>query len=175
MSFLSSPCLKGCADWAFPRPEVYAKDVDAGLLIIEDLGGEGVVDGSGPIVERYLEAAGALAYLHAQRLPDTVTIEGDGDYHIPPYDLDALLIEVELLADWYLTRQKASVSSGAKAIFLNLWRQALVDVASAAPTWTLTWTWRLSLSQSFVARAAEWAGADRHPRFPGLCARPSRL
>ena len=142
------------------------------LLIIEDLGGEGVVDESGPIVERYLEAAGALAYLHAQRLPDVIAVEGDGDYHIPPYDLDALLIEVELLVDWYLTRQKASVSSGAKAIFLNLWRQALVDVASAAPTWTSE---GLSLSQSFVAGAAEWSGADRHPRFPGLCARPSRL
>ena len=123
-------------------PEVYAKDVDAGLLVIEDLGGEGVVDGSGPIVERYLEAAGALAYLHAQRLPDVIAVEGDGDYHIPPYHLDALLIEVELLADWYLTRQKASVSSGAKAIFLNLWRQALVDVTGAAPTWTPTWTLR---------------------------------
>lgn len=133
---------QGLRGLGLSAPEVYAKDVDAGLLIIEDLGGEGVVDGSGPIVERYLEAAGALAYLHAQRLPDVIAVEGGGDYRIPPYDLDALLIEVELLVDWYLTRQKASVSSGAKAIFLNLWRQALVDVASAAPTWTPTWTLR---------------------------------
>ena len=44
---------------------------------------------------------------------------------------------MELLVDWYLPRLKASISSGAKAIFLNLWRQALVDVASAAPTWIL--------------------------------------
>ncbi|HEY8124098.1 MAG TPA: tRNA (adenosine(37)-N6)-threonylcarbamoyltransferase complex ATPase subunit type 1 TsaE [Methylocystis sp.] len=118
-------------------PEIYARDFDAGLLIIEDLGGEGVVDASGPIAERYLEAAAALAYLHAQRLPETIAVEGGGDYCIPPYDLDALLIEVELLVDWYLPRQKAPISSGARAIFLNLWRQTLSDVASAAPTWTL--------------------------------------
>ncbi|MGE0235238.1 tRNA (adenosine(37)-N6)-threonylcarbamoyltransferase complex ATPase subunit type 1 TsaE [Methylocystis sp.] len=118
-------------------PEVYAMDLDAGLLIIEDLGGEGVVDDNGPIVERYLEAAGALAFLHAQHLPDTIAIEGYGDYRIPPYDLDALLIEVELLVDWYLPRVKAPISSGARAIFLNLWRQALVQAATAAPSWTL--------------------------------------
>ena len=118
-------------------PKVYAKDLDAGLLIIEDLGGEGVVDDNGPIVERYLEAAGALAFLHAQRLPDVIAIEGNGDYRIPPYDLDALLIEVELLVDWYLPRLKAPISSGARAIFLNIWRQALVEAASAPPTWIL--------------------------------------
>lgn len=118
-------------------PEVYASDLDAGLLIIEDLGGEGVVDDNGPIVERYLEAAGALAFLHAQRLPDVIAIEGNGDYRIPPYDLDALLIEVELLVDWYLLRVKAPISSGARATFINLWRQALVEAASDPPTWTL--------------------------------------
>lgn len=118
-------------------PEVYGKDFDAGLLIIEDLGGESVVDEKGPIVERYLEAAGALAYLHAQRLPDMIAIEDGRNYHIPPYDLDALLIEVELAVDWYIPHLKASISSGARAIFLNLWRQALIEVASAAPTWTL--------------------------------------
>ncbi len=153
-------------------PEVYAKDLDAGLLIIEDLGGEGVVDDSGPIVERYLEAAGALAFLHAQRLPDVIAIEGNGDYRIPPYDLDALLIEVELLVDWYLPRLKASISSGARAIFLNIWRQALVEVGERRADLDPE---RLSLSQSFVACAAKRPGADRHPRFPGLRPWPSRL
>lgn len=118
-------------------PEVYAQDLGAGLLIIEDLGGEGVVGENGPIVERYLEAAGALAYLHAQRLPDMLTIQGVGNYHIPPYDLDALLIEVELLLDWYVAHAKAAIASGPRAIFINLWRHALIDVASGPPTWTL--------------------------------------
>lgn len=118
-------------------PEIYGQDLDAGLLIIEDLGREGVVDENGPIPERYLEAAAALAHLHSQRLPDTLPIEGAGNYHIPPYDMDALLVETDLLLEWYVDHIKASVASGARAIFTNLWRQALIDVASAPPTWTL--------------------------------------
>jgi tRNA threonylcarbamoyl adenosine modification protein YjeE len=119
-------------------PRVLAGDLDAGLLIVEDLGREGVVDAGGPIAERYLEAAGALAHLHTRRLPDSLPVEGDGVHVIPPYDLDALLIEIELLPDWYAGHvAKAAMASGARATFVNLWRQALIEVAAAAPTWTL--------------------------------------
>ncbi|QGM96146.1 bifunctional tRNA (adenosine(37)-N6)-threonylcarbamoyltransferase complex ATPase subunit type 1 TsaE/phosphotransferase [Methylocystis parvus] len=118
-------------------PEIYGQDLDAGLLIVEDLGREGVVDENGPISERYLEAAAALAHLHSQRLPEALPIDGAGNYHIPPYDLDALLIEVDLLLEWYVPHRKAAVASGARAVFSNLWRQALLEVASAPPTWTL--------------------------------------
>ncbi|WP_457797548.1 tRNA (adenosine(37)-N6)-threonylcarbamoyltransferase complex ATPase subunit type 1 TsaE [Methylocystis sp. S23] len=118
-------------------PEIYGQDLEAGLLIVEDLGREGVVDANGPIPERYLEAAGALAHLHSQRLPDTLPIDGSGNYHLPPYDMDALLIEIDLLLEWYVPHKKATVASGARAIFANLWRHALLDAASAPPTWTL--------------------------------------
>jgi len=118
-------------------PEIYGQDLDAGLLIVEDLGRDGVVDENRPIPERYLEAAAALAHLHSQRLPDTLPVDGAMNYHIPPYDMDALLIEVDLLLEWYVVHKKASVASGARAVFTNLWRQALLDVASAPPTWTL--------------------------------------
>jgi tRNA threonylcarbamoyl adenosine modification protein YjeE len=118
-------------------PKIFGQDLDAGLLIVEDLGREGVVDANGPIPERYLEAAGALAHLHAQALPDTLPVDGAGNYHIPPYDLDALLIEADLLLDWYVGHIKSNVASGARAIFANLWRTALIDVVGAPPTWTL--------------------------------------
>ena len=119
-------------------PEILARDLDGGLLLIEDLGREGVVDDKGPIPERYLEAASVLAHLHSRRLPDVLPIGGAAAYHIPPYDLDALLIEVELLLDWYVGHiSKATVASGARAIFVNLWRHVLLEVASAPPTWTL--------------------------------------
>jgi hypothetical protein len=118
-------------------PRIYGQDLAAGLLIVEDLGRAGVVDENGPIPERYLEAAAALAHLHAQRLPDVLPVNGEGVYHIPPYDLDALLIEVELLLDWYLPYAKANVASGLRATFGNLWRHALVEIVAAPPTWTL--------------------------------------
>jgi len=128
---------EGLAAQGFSTPRILARDLDAGLVIVEDLGRERFVDAAGPIAERYLAAADVLAHLHARKLPDSIAL-GDGDvYRIPPYDLDALLIEVELLVDWYVPQLKALVASGARATFLNLWRQALAEIAAAAPTWTL--------------------------------------
>ncbi|MEK4035166.1 tRNA (adenosine(37)-N6)-threonylcarbamoyltransferase complex ATPase subunit type 1 TsaE [Methylocystis sp. IM3] len=127
----------GLREQGLSAPRIYGQDLDAGLLIVEDLGREGVVDENGPIPERYLEAAGALAHLHSRTLPDTLPVGDAGNYHIPPYDMDALLIEADLLIDWYVGHKKGSVASGARAIFANLWRSALIDVVSAPPTWTL--------------------------------------
>lgn len=119
-------------------PEIFAFDLANGYVLLEDLGRVGVVDENGPIAERYLEALSVLASLHARHLPDVLPVAGVSAYHIPAYDLDALLIEVELLVDWYAGAvAKAAVASGAKAIFVNLWRQALVEIATTAPTWTL--------------------------------------
>ena len=119
------------------RSEIYASDLDSGILLVEDLGRVGVVDDSGPILGRYLEAAAVLAALHAQTLPEALKVEEGRYYHIPPYDLDALLIEVELLLDWYIDHVNVSVNSGARANFINLWRQALATITSCSPTWTL--------------------------------------
>ena len=119
-------------------PEIYAADLDSGFAVLEDLGAEGVVDESGPIRERYAEALGVLAHLHDRSLPDTVPLTENTTYRIPPYDLDALLIEVELLVEWYAPHiGGATLSSGQRATFTNLWRQIVIEVASAQPTWTL--------------------------------------
>jgi tRNA threonylcarbamoyl adenosine modification protein YjeE len=118
-------------------PEIYGHDLDAGLLIVEDLGPGGVIDANGPIPERYLEAAAALAHLHAQKLPERLPVEGVADYVIPPYDMDALLIEVDLLIDWYAPHIKTTVASGPRAIFINHWRSALLDIVGGPTTWTL--------------------------------------
>lgn len=118
-------------------PEIFGQDLEAGLLVVEDLGPEGVVDANGPIPERYLASAAALAHLHARELPHKLPVDGESDYVIPPYDMDALLIEVDLLLDWYAPHVKSSVASGPRAIFANLWRTTLLDVINAPPTWTL--------------------------------------
>jgi N-acetylmuramate 1-kinase len=128
---------EGLAAQGFSAPKILARDLDAGLVIVEDLGREHVVSADGPIPERYLAAVEVLAHLHARKLPDWIPLAGRGAYRIPPYDLDALLIEVELLVDWYVPHVKALVASGARATFLNLWRQALAEIAAATPTWTL--------------------------------------
>ncbi|MFN3890985.1 MAG: tRNA (adenosine(37)-N6)-threonylcarbamoyltransferase complex ATPase subunit type 1 TsaE [Beijerinckiaceae bacterium] len=119
-------------------PKIIAHDTDAGLAIIEDLGSEGVLDGGAPIPERYKEAATILAFLHATDTPRTIPGVHGKTYSIPPYDLDALLIEVELLVEWYAPHIcGVKLSSAAKAIFQSLWRSTLNDIANARSTWVL--------------------------------------
>ncbi len=114
-------------------PEIYAEAPEHGLAILEDLGTQGVVDENGPIPERYGAAVSVLASLHARDLPPIV--EG---YAIPPYDLEALSIEIELLIDWYAPHvAHAHLSSGARATFVNLWREVLAEIVAGPRTWTL--------------------------------------
>ena len=48
------------------------------------------------------------------------------EHPIPPYDLEALLIEVELLLDWYVPHIIGTQLSGsARAEFVNLWTETL--------------------------------------------------
>lgn len=119
-------------------PEILDFDLQAGLAILEDLGSEPIIAETGIIEQRYAAALDALVALHGALLPDTIPVPGDESYRIPNYDIDALSIEVELLLEWYAPHVAGiALASGAKAGFVNLWREALQDVINARPTWTL--------------------------------------
>lgn len=129
---------RGLRAHGFSAPEIYACDAEAGLAVIEDFGSEGLVDERGPIAERYGEATAVLARLHDLDLPDEVPVGAGESYRIPPYDLDALTIEVELLLEWYAPHvAHAALASGTQAIFSNLWREVLAETTVAKHTWTL--------------------------------------
>jgi tRNA threonylcarbamoyl adenosine modification protein YjeE len=119
-------------------PEIYAEDAASGLAVLEDLGDGPVVDAAGPIPERYLEAVKLLASLHARRLPTTIPSVSDGDYAIPPYDWDALLVEVELLLDWYAPQiARVPISASARAAFMSLYAGLFETLPPAETTWCL--------------------------------------
>jgi len=83
-------------------PEILAADLDAGLLLLEDLGAEGIVDPSGaPIIERYEAAIDLLAFMHARQCPAEAPLPDEETYRTPAYDGDALLIEISLFPDWF--------------------------------------------------------------------------
>ena len=83
-------------------PEIRAADMEAGLLLVEDLGDEGVVDAAGaPIMERYEAAIDLLVYMHGRPWPEEAALPGGGRYALPHYDRDALLVEVSLFPDWF--------------------------------------------------------------------------
>ncbi|MFI5281495.1 MAG: aminoglycoside phosphotransferase family protein, partial [Gemmatimonadales bacterium] len=123
----------------FSAPEIYAADLDAGFLVLEDLGRDCVVEGDPPepIGHRYQTAVDMLIALHKLSLPDTLPVEPGVGHRIPPYDLDAMLIEVELLADWYLPYRGAPVTAAARETYLALWRDALFPVLDMPVTWVL--------------------------------------
>jgi len=120
-------------------PQVHAADLTEGLLLLEDLGQEGVVAGDppAPVEERYAAAVDVLVDLHRQSLPDTLSIAPSLDYRLPPYDIDAFLIEAELLLDWYVPYRGAAVSSAARSEFTGLWRDALSPAYDTPPTWVM--------------------------------------
>jgi tRNA threonylcarbamoyl adenosine modification protein YjeE len=122
----------------FSAPEIYAADLVEGLVILEDLGSEPVVTrDAAPIQERYATAVDVLVALHRQELPEVLPVAPRIDHHLPAYDLDAFLIEAELLVDWYLPHRGGAIEPAAKSEFLELWRVALQRVVEAPRTWVL--------------------------------------
>ncbi|MGL5447041.1 MAG: tRNA (adenosine(37)-N6)-threonylcarbamoyltransferase complex ATPase subunit type 1 TsaE [Rhabdaerophilum sp.] len=122
----------------FSAPEIYGSDLDAGLLVIEDLGSLGVVDENGPIPERYRASVEALAELHTRVLPAELPVAPAITHKLYRYDLEALTIEAELLLDWYFPYSaKRSPNASQRLSFVDHWVSTLEPVLSGPKTWTL--------------------------------------
>jgi tRNA threonylcarbamoyl adenosine modification protein YjeE len=130
---------KGLREQGLSAPDIQHADLQQGLLVVEDLGAEGVVAGEPPtpIVERYETAVDVLLSLHGKSLPRVLPVAPHVEYGIPTYDMDALLIEVELLIEWYLPRLGITVNDVTRAAYFRLWRDALQPVLDGAQTWVL--------------------------------------
>ncbi len=130
---------QGLRAYGFSAPEIYHRDLEHGFLIIEDLGDETVVEGDPPrpIDERYAAAIDMLVALHQQHPPQTLPVAPGVTHSIPPYDLEAFLIEAELLLDWYVPRAGASIATPVREAFVALWSEALQAALAAPPMWVL--------------------------------------
>lgn len=129
---------RGLRDLGFSAPEIYASDLEAGLLLIEDLGPQGVIDDRGPIPERYQLAVDVLAELHARNLPQELPVEGVLTHKLHRYDLEALTIETELLLDWFFAyRTMKTPNAAIRLSYVDQWVSVLDPVVSGDKTWTL--------------------------------------
>jgi N-acetylmuramate 1-kinase len=129
----------GLRERGFSAPAIRHADLDQGFLITEDFGSDGVVEGDPPqpIAERYEAATDMLAALHRERLPDILLLTPQQTYTIPVFDIDAWLVEVGLMLEWYMPDRGAEPSSELRTEFVAMWRQLLTKPAAAARTWAM--------------------------------------
>ena len=121
--------------------KIYDVDVGNGLALIEPLGdkvfGKILVRGD-DMREPMKVAAEVLADMAKRDWPSKAPVRGSPDHHIAGYDLEAMMIEVDLLPSWFWPMQKKSdASSEIKNEFSIAWRTILANAGSHKPVWTL--------------------------------------
>lgn len=111
-------------------PEIYAADLDHGYLLIEHLGAEPFLNEGEAVPGRYCAAAELLAAMHQADWPRDPTYVG-ASHRIYDFDREAMMIEVELLTEWYLPYVTgAPASSSLRNEFQSLWHAALDGIAN---------------------------------------------
>ncbi|MFK0207544.1 tRNA (adenosine(37)-N6)-threonylcarbamoyltransferase complex ATPase subunit type 1 TsaE [Agrobacterium sp. NPDC090283] len=119
----------------FCAPEILAADIDQGILLLEDLGREGVLQPDGtPIEERYLQSVACLAALHRTPLRASLPMRDGSTYDIPPFDRQAMKTEVSLLVEWYLPHKRGgALTDGEKREYYAIW-DGLIDALAGCET-----------------------------------------
>ncbi len=115
-------------------PEVLQVDYDQGILLIEDLGSEGVLDDDGhPIPERYLAAVACLARLHSKPVQQDISVGAGIVHHVPEFDPTAIKMEARLLLDWYLPWFRGTpATEDERQDYLATWDRLITDHLSGA-------------------------------------------
>ncbi|WP_133121878.1 tRNA (adenosine(37)-N6)-threonylcarbamoyltransferase complex ATPase subunit type 1 TsaE [Pleomorphomonas carboxyditropha] len=110
----------------FRSPRVLDCDIKRRLMLVEDLGSDGIVRDDAPIAERYLVAAQRLADLAAVAWPEIAVDDAGGRWPMPRYDRRALATEAGLFAAWYMPRLTgAPMAADARAEWDGLWDDLL--------------------------------------------------
>ncbi|WP_237369764.1 tRNA (adenosine(37)-N6)-threonylcarbamoyltransferase complex ATPase subunit type 1 TsaE [Rhizobium sp. SL42] len=120
----------------FSAPAILASDCEAGILLLEDLGCQGILDEAGrPIAERYQASVACLAAIHNTPFEREISLDGGRIHRIPDFDRTAMKMEVELLIDWHLPwkRSGLKVSDDERLSYLNIW-DALIDQLADSET-----------------------------------------
>lgn len=139
-------------------PEIFAQDLERGFLLTEHLGSGGFLSPHGePIQERYEAAGQLLATMHDRHWQDRAEVAPGQEHVVPPFDRDAMLIEVELVLDWYIPALKGRpATADERETFLAAWNKVLDRLNKAETTLML----RDVQSPNFIWRA-DRQGLDR--------------
>lgn len=110
----------------FAAPVLRAGDRAEGLLLVDDLGADGLVEDGRPVAGRFLAAAGVLAEKDATQFPPSAAVPGWGAWAPPAFDRRAMEVELSLLPDWYLPLAGGDAGDpGAADGFVEAWSPVL--------------------------------------------------
>lgn len=119
-------------------PNVLGADLDRGLLLLEDLGSDGIAVEGAPIAERYRAAIAVLAEIHRQPRADVLAAPDGPEHRLPVYSPDAMRAELDLFVDWYVPHATGGpLDPRAAAVFSALWSDLTGELSAAETSWTL--------------------------------------
>ena len=147
----------------FSAPKVFARDYQAGLLLLEDLGDNLYTSilkqTPAPAEALYQAAVDLLLALHAIPPPSRLPVRGDEDYALKLYDEALLFPELALFSDWYLPATGVTGAGAVKAGLEALFRSLLADVRRGPSVLTL---------RDYHADNLMWLPGREGPRRVGL-------
>ncbi|AYD03135.1 tRNA (adenosine(37)-N6)-threonylcarbamoyltransferase complex ATPase subunit type 1 TsaE [Neorhizobium sp. NCHU2750] len=114
-------------------PKVLAVDYEQGILLIDNLGTDGVLDDEGrPIADRYRESVVALAFLHGHPMQQDLPLKDGHIHHVPDFDPVAMKMEARLILDWYLPwKRGAQPSEEERQDYLAIWDGLIAELSGA--------------------------------------------
>jgi tRNA threonylcarbamoyl adenosine modification protein YjeE len=119
-------------------PEVFTAERDAGLVLMEDFGNEGVLRNGEPVAERYAAAIDALATIHEQPRPDILPIPGDAERTLLRLSSEVLSADLTLFTEWYVPhRVGRRLDAASLGEFRAIWSGLFDLVAAGEQSWVL--------------------------------------
>jgi tRNA threonylcarbamoyl adenosine modification protein YjeE len=122
-------------------PEVLAADLDAGLLLVEDLDDrlfDREVAAGASQAELWRGAVDALVHLRSVPVPSAFSLPDGSSYRLPRRDRAAFEIEIELLLDWLWPELKGGPAPDVvRAEFRAVWAQVLDRLLALPGGWFL--------------------------------------
>ncbi|RKQ96016.1 aminoglycoside phosphotransferase family protein [Maricaulis maris] len=120
----------------FSAPRILASDIEAGFLLLEDLGDDlfaRLLPGDLHEGTLYAKAVDVLAAIYRSSLPAAVERDGQS-WPLLAYDDTALMAEADLFLDWFLDKHAgATPGASARADWQAIWSRAFERLHHCAP------------------------------------------
>ncbi len=124
-------------DAGLSTPEIFAADTDAGLLLMEDFGSEGVLRGGAPDAERYGTAIDMLAAIHSAPRPGALPIHNGESHRLLTLSGQVLAADLALFTEWYPAHVGYQLDAETIADFAAIWETLFARLADAETSWVL--------------------------------------